>query len=85
MIMLFFPYLNLPVSSTLCVSSLSVDKRVIKKVKIGKNCLIGGDSLILPGVTTENNVIVGSKTLITKNKKLEEGKTYLGIPAKEKV
>jgi len=72
-----------------CVTEIGentmIGKLVIKKVKIGKNCLIGGDSLILPGVTTENNVIVGSKTLVTKNKKLEEGKTYLGIPAKEKV
>jgi len=70
---------------TIITAHVAEDKLRIKKVKIGKNCLIGGDSLILPGVNTGNNVIVGSKTLVTKNKKLESGKTYIGIPAKEKV
>jgi acetyltransferase-like isoleucine patch superfamily enzyme len=69
---------------TIITAHVAEDKLIIKKVKIGKNCLIGGDSLILPGVNTENNVIVGSKTLITKNTKLKEGKMYVGIPAKEK-
>ncbi len=69
---------------TIITAHLAEDKLVIKGVKIGKNCLIGGDSLILPGVTTEDNVVIGAKSLITKDKKLEKGKTYMGIPAKEK-
>lgn len=59
------------------------DKLIIKKVKIGKNCLIGGDSLLLPGVTIEENVVLGAKSLVTKGKTLEKGKTYAGIPAKK--
>jgi len=37
----------------------------------------------MPGVTIEDNVVVGAKSLITKNKRLEKGKIYAGVPAKE--
>jgi acetyltransferase-like isoleucine patch superfamily enzyme len=68
---------------SLITGHLAEDKLIIKKVKIGKNCLIGGESFIMPGVTIEDNVVVGAKSLVTKNKKLEKGKIYAGIPAKE--
>lgn len=67
----------------LITGHLAEDKLIIKKVKIGKNCLIGGESFIMPGVIIEDNVVVGAKSLVTKNKKLEKGKVYVGIPAKE--
>jgi len=67
----------------LITGHLAEDKLIIKKIKIGKNCLIGGDSFIMPGVTIEDNVVVGAKSLITKNKRLEKGKIYAGVPAKE--
>jgi len=67
----------------LITGHLAEDKLIIKKIKIGKNCLIGGDSFIMPGVTIEDNVVVGAKSLVTKNKKLEKGKIYAGVPVKE--
>jgi len=67
----------------LITGHLAEDKLIIRKVKIGKNCLIGGESFIMPGVNIENNVVVGAKRLVTKNKKLERGKVYAGIPAEE--
>lgn len=67
----------------LITGHLAEDKLKIKRVKIGKNCLIGGETFIMPGVTIEENVVVGAKSLVTKNKKLEKGKVYAGIPAKE--
>ena len=67
----------------LITGHLAEDKLIIKKIKIGKNCLIGGDSFIMPGVTVEDNVVVGAKSLVTKNKKLEKGKIYAGVPVKE--
>ncbi|KAA0000819.1 MAG: hypothetical protein FE047_00665 [Thermoplasmata archaeon] len=67
----------------LITGHLAEDKLIIRKVKIGKNCLIGGESFIMPGVNIENNVVVGAKSLVTKNKKLERGKVYAGIPAEE--
>ena len=56
---------------------------IIKKVKIGKNVLIGGDCFIMPGVVIEDNVILGAKSLVLKDQILKNGKMYGGIPAKE--
>ncbi len=67
----------------LITGHLAEDKLKIRRVKIGKNCLIGGETFIMPGVTIEENVVVGAKSLVTKNKKLEKGKIYAGIPARE--
>ncbi|HEC77163.1 MAG TPA: hypothetical protein ENI33_07925 [Thermoplasmatales archaeon] len=68
---------------SLITGHLAEDKLIVKKVKIGKNCLIGGESFIMPGVTIEDNVVVGAKSLVTKNKILESGKIYAGLPVKE--
>jgi len=55
----------------------------IKKVRIGNMVLIGGDSMILPGVTIEDNVVVGAKSLVLKDQVLKQGKMYAGVPARE--
>ena len=56
---------------------------IIKKVKIGKNVLIGGDCFIMPGAIIEDNVVLGAKSLVLKDQILQKGKFYAGIPAKE--
>lgn len=56
---------------------------IIKKIKIGKNVLIGGDCFIMPGAIIEDNVILGAKSLVLKDQILKKGKIYAGIPAKE--
>ncbi|HVQ00823.1 MAG TPA: acyltransferase [Candidatus Thermoplasmatota archaeon] len=55
----------------------------IKKVRIGNMVLIGGDAMIMPGVTIEDNVVVGAKSLVLKDQVLKQGKVYAGIPARE--
>lgn len=62
---------------------VSEKKLIMKKVKIGNNCLIGGKSFIMSGVTIEDNVTLGLNSLVLKNKILKKGKFYTGIPAKE--
>ncbi|MFO8078543.1 MAG: DapH/DapD/GlmU-related protein [Thermoplasmatota archaeon] len=62
---------------------LGEDKLVIKKVKIGSHCLVGAEALIMPGVTLEDKVVLGGKSLVTKNKTLTTGKMYGGVPAQE--
>ena len=68
---------------TIISGHLAEDKLRVKKVTIGKNCLIGGDSFIMPGAVIDDNVVVGARSLVTKNQHLKKGKTYLGIPARE--
>lgn len=34
---------------------------------IGKNCFIGGESLILPGITVGDNCVIGAGSVVTKD------------------
>ena len=52
----------------------------IGRVKIGDNVYLGNSVTVLPGVTIGNNVIVGAKSLITKD--LKSNSVYAGSPAK---
>ncbi|MGT2648722.1 sugar O-acetyltransferase [Streptococcus uberis] len=49
-------------------------------VKIGKNCWIGANSTILPGVTIGDNSIIGANSLVTKD--IPTNSLALGSPAK---
>jgi acetyltransferase-like isoleucine patch superfamily enzyme len=62
---------------------VSERKLLVKPVKIGNNCLIGGKSFIMPGVTIEDDVVLGLNSVVLKDQILEKGKMYAGIPAKE--
>lgn len=42
-------------------------------VKIGKRCFIGADSIILPGVTLNDQTIVGAGAVVTKSPGLGGG------------
>ena len=53
----------------------------ISQIKIGNNCIIGAGSIIMPGVTIEDNVIVAAGALVKQKQVLNHHKTYAGIPA----
>lgn len=36
-------------------------------ITIGKNCWIGGNSIVLPGITIGNNCVIGAGSVVTKN------------------
>jgi NDP-sugar pyrophosphorylase family protein len=55
----------------------------IKKINIGNNCVIGAGSIIMPGVTIQDDVVVAAGAVVPQNKILLKGKTYAGIPARE--
>ena len=57
-------------------------KLILQKTRIGKNCLIGGETFIMPGVTIEDNVVLGSKAMVPKGMTLKSGKTYVGHTCK---
>jgi acetyltransferase-like isoleucine patch superfamily enzyme len=50
------------------------------KIKIGNNVYIGNYAIILPGVTIEDNVIVGAGSVVTKS--IPKGFIVGGNPAK---
>ena len=57
------------------------DKEYAKPIKIGNNCWFGSNVTILPGVTIEDNVVVGAGSVVTHN--LKSGAIYVGNPAKK--
>jgi len=65
------------------LSHLGEDKLIIKTVKIGNNCLVGGESLTMPGVIMEDYAVLGGKSLATKYMVLKSKTHYGGVPAQE--
>lgn len=54
---------------------------IFGRIKIGDNCFIGQNSLILPGVEIGNNVIVAAGSVVTKSF-IQEEIIIAGNPAK---
>ena len=52
-------------------------------IEIGNNVNIGSDTLILPGVMIEDNVIVGANSLVPKEARLEKDSAYGSVPVKK--
>jgi acetyltransferase-like isoleucine patch superfamily enzyme len=48
--------------------------------RIGKNCFIGGESIILPGVTIGDNCVIGAGSVVTKD--VPARSVVAGNPAK---
>ena len=61
--------------------SSSLDKHCYKDVCIGNNVWVASDVTLLPGVTIEDNIIIGAGAVVTKD--LKSGYVYGGIPAKQ--
>ena len=53
-----------------------------KQIKIGKNCTIGAGTIMLPGVTIEDSVIVASNSVIPSDRILKANSIYAGSPVK---
>ena len=56
------------------------NNETVGKIKIGNNCFIGINSIILPGVKIGNNVIIGAGSIVTKN--IPDNVVIAGNPAK---
>ncbi|TFH27641.1 MAG: hypothetical protein E4G98_05975, partial [Promethearchaeota archaeon] len=56
---------------------------IISKVTIGDEVVIGGYSVISPGTTIPNNVVIGAHSGTTVGQELEPNWVYWGIPARK--
>ena len=52
-----------------------------KPIKVGNNVMIGVDSLIMPGVTIGDNVIIAGHSVVTKD--VPDNAVVAGAPAKQ--
>ena len=57
-------------------------KVLFGRVRIGKNCLLGYASIVMPGSILEDNVILGAYSIVPKNRIITSG-VWVGIPAKK--
>lgn len=60
------------------------DKFMLRKIIIKKNAVIGGDSLICPGVIVGENALVLARSLVLPNSRIGDGEEWGGQPAKRK-
>lgn len=56
------------------------DKDLIGRIRVGDNVHIGMNSIIMPGVTIGNNVVVGCGAVVTKD--IPDNVIVAGVPAK---
>lgn len=52
----------------------------IAPIKVGNNVFIGHDVILMPGVTIGDNVIIGAKSLVTKD--VPSNEVWGGVPAR---
>ena len=56
------------------------DLELTKPIKIGSNVYIGVQTIILPGVTVGNNVIIGAGSVVSKD--IPDNSVAVGVPAR---
>lgn len=66
-----------------CHLTTTLGKGVLKKVKIGNRVTIGADTMIYPGVTIEDNVIVAPCSMVPMDSYLERKSVYAGVPVQK--
>ncbi|MFW9996598.1 MAG: acyltransferase [Candidatus Odinarchaeota archaeon] len=54
----------------------------IDKLKIGRDCMIGGRAILGPGVEIGDNVTIGTYSLVRPETKSPSNTVWAGIPAK---
>ena len=59
---------------------ISTEDMFAKDVNIGNNVLLGGNSIIMPGVSIGNHSVVGAGSIVTNN--IGDFEIWTGVPAK---
>jgi acetyltransferase-like isoleucine patch superfamily enzyme len=58
------------------------DKVIIKKVKIGKNCILGPQTLVSPGSVMHDGSILGANSYTWVNQELKSDLIHVGTPVR---
>jgi hypothetical protein len=51
---------------------------ILKRVRIGRNAIIGLNAIVLPGVEVGDRVVIGAGVFVPKDTKIAPGTVYLG-------
>jgi carbonic anhydrase/acetyltransferase-like protein (isoleucine patch superfamily) len=73
---------NTMTSLHICIFShlLYHDKIIIKKVKVGKNCVVGPQSIIFPGTIMYDGAILGANSYTSIGQELKGDLIHIGRP-----
>ncbi|TSC95214.1 MAG: O-acetyltransferase [Parcubacteria group bacterium Licking1014_1] len=71
---------NVQVGGGVKIYSVSTIDEKKGKIILKKNCKIGANSVIMPGVTIGENSVIGALSFVTKN--IPDNVVAFGIPAK---
>lgn len=67
--------------ATVICHSFERGQLILRKVKIGKNVVIGLNSVILPGAQIGDGAVIAAGAVLGKDKKVAPGSVYAGVPA----
>ncbi|MBM3460976.1 MAG: hypothetical protein FJX76_02640 [Armatimonadetes bacterium] len=56
-------------------------KLILKKIVVGRKCLIGQRSILMPGVVIGDGAVIGAQAMVLKDAVVPAGETWIGIPA----
>lgn len=63
-----------------CFRNQSPELDIIKPIIIGNNVYLGDGCIILPGVTVGDNVVIGARSVVSKD--IPSNTVFAGVPAK---
>lgn len=55
---------------------------VLTPIKVGKGCLIGQNSILMPGVVVGDKAVVAAGAIVLKNTVIGPGEVWAGVPAR---
>lgn len=66
-----------------CHITSTMGRGILKKVKIGNRVTIGADTMIFPGTTIGDNVVVAAGSIVPQDSVLESHSIYSGVPVEK--
>ncbi|MFX1574303.1 MAG: hypothetical protein ACFFB0_16300 [Promethearchaeota archaeon] len=74
-------------SLNICIFSHLIyhDKLIIKRVKVGKACVVGPQTIISPGTIMEDGAVLGANSYTWIKQKLEGNLIHVGTPVTTKI